>query len=105
VPPLLLQPLVENAIRHGLEPKVDGGHITVRAASEHGELLLEVADTGVGFDASVPPPNAADSSFGLAQVRERVATAYGGRGRVELTSTPGRGTVIRIHLPLASLNP
>ena len=105
VPPLLLQPLVENAIRHGLEPKVDGGHITVRAASEHGELLLEVADTGVGFDMSVPPPNTADSSFGLAQVRERVATAYGGRGRVELKSTPGSGTVIRIHLPLATLNP
>jgi sensor histidine kinase YesM len=105
VPPLLLQPLVENAIRHGLEPKVDGGHITVRAASSHGNLLLEVVDTGVGFDASVPPPNAADSSFGLAQVRERVATAYEGRGRVELTSTPGRGTVIRIHLPLASLDP
>jgi signal transduction histidine kinase len=59
----------------------------------------------VGFDASVPPPNAADSSFGLAQVRERVATAYEGRGRVELTSTPGRGTVIRIHLPLARLDP
>ncbi len=105
VPPLLLQPLVENAIRHGLEPQVDGGHITVRAAREHGELLLEVADTGVGFDASVPPPAGSDGSFGLAQVRERVATAYEGRGRVELTATPGAGTVIRIHLPLATLNP
>jgi len=105
VPPLLLQPLVENAIRHGLEPRVDGGHITVRAASDHGELLLEVSDTGVGFDASVPPPDTTDSSFGLAQVRERVATAYEGRGRVELTSAPGSGTVIRIHLPLAPLKP
>jgi sensor histidine kinase YesM len=104
VPPLLLQPLVENAIRHGLEPQVDGGHITVRAQSAPEGLLLEVSDTGIGFDPGAPRAASADSSFGLAQVRERVATAYDGHGRVEVSSTPGSGTVIRIHLPLAPPN-
>ena len=98
VPPLLLQPLVENAIRHGLEPQVDGGHITVRAMRDGAGIVLEVADTGAGFDPSAPAPTGG-SRFGLAQVRERVATAYEGRGHVALTSTPGRGTVIRLHLP------
>ena len=100
VPPLLLQPLVENAIRHGLEPQVDGGHITVRALREDANIVLEVADTGAGFD-PLAPVASGGSRFGLAQVRERVATAYDGQGRVELNATPGQGTLIRIHLPAA----
>ena len=100
VPPLLLQPLVENAIRHGLEPQVDGGHITVRALREDANIVLEVADTGAGFD-PLAPVASGGSRFGLAQVRERVATAYDGQGRVQLNATPGQGTVIRIHLPAA----
>ena len=88
----------EFAIRHGLEPQVDGGHITVRAQAEGAGVLLEVADTGAGFDPAAPATTGG-SHFGLAQVRERVATAYDGRGRVELRSAPGQGTVIRIHLP------
>ena len=98
VPPLLLQPLVENAIRHGLEPRVEGGHITVRARADGAGLLLEVSDTGAGFNPGAPAAGGG-SRFGLEQVRERVASAYGGRGRVELTSAPGHGTVIRVHLP------
>ncbi len=104
VPPLLLQPLVENAIRHGLEPRVEGGHITVRARQAGGDLELEISDTGIGFDPTSPTPGAADGSFGLEQVRERIASAYGGHGRVELASAPGSGTVIRIHLPLSTNN-
>jgi len=100
VPPLLLQPLVENAIRHGLEPQVDGGHITVRALRDGASIVLEVADTGAGFD-PLAPVASGGSRFGLAQVRERVATAYDGQGRVELNATPGQGTLIRIHLPAA----
>jgi signal transduction histidine kinase len=99
VPPLLLQPLVENAIRHGLEPRVPGGRINVVAA-QHGDMLrLEVADTGAGFDAGQAEPR--PGGFGLAQVRERVATAYGGRGRVSITSSPGAGTRVVLELPLA----
>lgn len=96
VPPLLLQPLVENAIRHGLEPSVEGGRIEVRAEQAADALVLSVVDTGVGFDPATLPRG----RFGLEQLRQRVATSSGGRGRVELHSAPGRGTTIRVHLPL-----
>ena len=103
VPPLLLQPLVENAIRHGLEPRVGGGRLTVTAAREGEALVLTVQDGGVGFE----PAQAAarEGSFGLAQVHERVASAYGGRGQVELQSRPGEGTTVRLRLPAAAATP
>jgi sensor histidine kinase YesM len=98
VPPLLLQPLVENAIRHGLEPKLDGGRIDIRASTTGtGQLLLEVIDTGVGMDAFSAAQ--CGSGFGLSQVRERVASLPGG-GRVDLSAQPGRGATVRIQLPL-----
>ena len=96
VPPLLLQPLVENAIQHGLEPRVPGGALTVRAWRQGDQLMLEVADTGVGFE----PANVRPDRFGLTQVRERVATAYRGAGKVEWHSAPGDGTQVRLALPL-----
>jgi sensor histidine kinase YesM len=109
LPPLLLQPLVENAIRHGLEPQVDGGRITVTARREGNHaLLIEVADTGAGMP---PEPHSAPNStppsggFGLAQVRERVASLPGRAGRVEVSSAPGEGTTIRLHLPLNMPHP
>ena len=97
VPPLLLQPLVENAIQHGLEPRVPGGALTVRAWRQGEHLMLEVADTGVGFD----PADVRPDRFGLTQVRERVATAYGGAGAVQWHSAPGAGTQVRLALPMA----
>jgi len=100
VPSLLLQPLVENSIKHGLEPKVEGGTITVRAQREGALLSLQVSDTGVGFDGSATPAH----GFGLAQVRERVAAAYADKGRVEQSSTPGQGTTTLLHLPLTPTN-
>nr|WP_295777999.1 histidine kinase [Rhodoferax sp.] len=100
VPSLLLQPLVENSIKHGLEPKVEGGTITVRARRAGGMLSLEVSDTGVGFDSTA----LASNGFGLAQVRERLAAAYEDKGRVEhTTSIPGRGTTTVLHLPLTAI--
>ena len=79
--PLLLQPLVENAVRHGLEPAIDGGRVDVRARIEDRRLMLLVEDTGVGFEAHGRTPSAAGAvhagGFGLLQVRERLATAYG----------------------------
>ena len=106
VPTLLLQPLVENAIRHGLEPCVAGGQITVSAARRGDTLMLTVCDSGAGFDpAAAAPTDSPASHFGLAQVRERVATAYGGRGRVDVQSQPGAGTTIRITLPLDADRP
>ncbi|MGR4867459.1 sensor histidine kinase [Variovorax sp. LARHSF232] len=102
VPPLILQPLVENSIRHGLEPKVEGGEIIVRAqkSSDGGQLLIEVCDTGVGIaDAQLPAVDG-NSSFGLAHVRERLATVYGSRGTLQLDALPAGGTRAILHIPL-----
>ena len=99
LPPLLLQPLVENAIRHGLEPKVSGGSVSVSARRVDRELVLEVRDTGVGFH-EAPMGH----GFGVAQVRERLATAYPGRSHLDLRSTPDTGTTARVHLPLVRAN-
>ena len=99
VPPLLLQPLVENAIRHGLEPKVEGGEIVVRARRE-GELLsIEVRDTGVGLDAA---PATEGTRFGLAQVRERLTAAHGTLGAMKLIADPAGGARATVIFPLKS---
>ena len=110
VPPLLLQPLVENAIRHGLEPQVAGGHIGVHASTRFGPdgalLVLEVVDTGVGLGASpAHDTNHPGSHFGLAQVRERLATLYGAQGTLELIAGNTRGTCARVTFPLNSSAP
>ncbi len=98
VPPLLLQPLVENAIRHGLEPAVDGGCVVVEARRDGARLVLEVRDTGVGLGAS---PHGDGTGFGLQQVRDRLRTLYGDRAGVALGPAPdGAGTVATLVLPL-----
>lgn len=103
VPPLLLQPLVENAIRHGLEPQVEGGAITVRARREAGDtgdvLVLQVLDTGVGMPADGTPASGA-GGFGVAQVRERLQALHGERASVALHGAPGGGTVALLRMPL-----
>jgi len=105
LPPLLLQPLVENSIKHGLEPKVDGGRIEVRATRDADELVLQVRDTGVGLADS-----ASDGTrFGLTQVRERLATLYGTRASLSLTpctdAEGGTLATIRLPLPAPAANP
>jgi signal transduction histidine kinase len=98
VPPLLLQPLVENSIKHGLEPSVAGGRIDVSATSENGDLLLCVRDTGAGLSEAQP----GGTKFGLVQVRERLATLYGTRASLTLspaTDAEG-GTLATIRLPM-----
>jgi signal transduction histidine kinase len=94
VPALLLQPLVENSLQHGLEPKVDGGSIAVQARLDGGTLRLEVIDTGVGLSEAAP-----GTGFGLAQVRERLATAYGARGSIQLLANDAGGSRATITLP------
>ena len=96
VPPLLLQPLVENCIRHGLEPSREGGEVRVMARRGAGvqDLELEVSDTGVGCAPSPTP------GFGLTQVRERLATAYPGRAALDWQASPGGGTRALLTLPL-----
>ena len=109
VPPLLLQPLVENAISHGLEPHVAGGHITVRAwvspgQQGHGDTLhLQVTDTGVGLGNA--PAGAHHTGFGLAHVRERLATAYGAEGTLTLIANNPTGTSATVQFPLKNTAP
>jgi signal transduction histidine kinase len=100
VPPLLLQPLVENSIKHGLEPSVAGGRIDVSASSDNGDLLLQVRDTGAGLSDAQP----GGTKFGLVQVRERLATLYGARASLTLSNATdnGGGTLAVIRLPMNS---
>src|SRR5690606_16113501 len=96
VPALLVQPLVENAIRHGLEPSARGGELRVSAAMQGHQLVLEVSDDGIGSEAP------ARAGFGLSQVRERLQALHGGAARLEWHSAPGQGTHARLVLPLPS---
>lgn len=92
-PPMLLQPLVENAVRHGIEPKIGGGEIFIRARIENGKLHCEVRDDGVGIQV-------ADSGgAGLVNVRERLATLFGEQGRLSLHNGAHGGTVATLELP------
>jgi sensor histidine kinase YesM len=103
VPPLLLQPLVENAIKHGLEPKVEGGRIDIRAERDGSSLRLSVRDTGVGLGDGTQP--ATGSQFGLQQVRERLSALYGARAELALAPAADDegGTLATITLPLQAL--
>ncbi|MFG6487280.1 sensor histidine kinase [Roseateles sp. BYS78W] len=99
IPPLLLQPLVENAIKHGLEPHEAGGELRVSAARDGERLVLEVADSGAGLGDTSALADVG-TGFGLAQVRERLAHRYGDTARFELKPKPGGGSVARIEIPL-----
>lgn len=98
VPSLLLQPLVENAIQHGLLPRAARGRLTVSAQCDDGDLVLEVHDDGVGM------ADDADAGIGLSNVRARLAQLYGGRQTFTLAPGSDGGTVATVRLPL-SLRP
>ena len=102
VPPLLLQPLVENAIKHGLEPAVAGGHVQVSAAREGNELVLRVQDSGAGL-AAAGGGDGDPTKFGLTQVRARLTTLYGTRASLVLADAAGAqgGTLATVRLPMA----
>jgi signal transduction histidine kinase len=104
VPPLLLQPLVENAVKHGLEPKRGPGLIRVQATTEGDELVLRVTDTGIGPQAAAANATAG-TGFGLAQVRERLTTLYGSSAslRLEPGTADAGGTVVTLRWPLSAV--
>ncbi|UXH79884.1 sensor histidine kinase [Roseateles amylovorans] len=101
VPPLLLQPLAENAIKHGLEPHVGGGLLRIGARVEAAELILEVDDDGRGLDPQASP--SPGGGFGTQQVRERLAVAFGAAATLELSARPEGGTRARIRIPRQAL--
>ncbi|MBI3157071.1 MAG: sensor histidine kinase [Burkholderiales bacterium] len=94
-PPMMIQTLVENAIKHGLEPKPEGGHLAVKAQVVHGKLAVSVADSGMGFGRAPT----AGTGVGLANIRERLQLLYGGRAALTVTENPGGGTVATITVP------
>ncbi len=108
VPSMLLQPLLENSIKHGLEPRIEGGTVTLRSRiTQEGRLLVEVEDDGVGMapDRQIGGAEAArlvrpGTGIGMRNVRERMEVLYGDTAEVEIESRPGRGTKVRLLMPV-----
>ncbi len=98
VPSMLLQPLVENSIKHGLSRKVGGGRITIRSRMQDGHAVIEVHDDGLGMTGD-RLEKALGGGIGLSNVNERLRTIYGATYRLKLTSTPGEGTCARVEIP------
>ena len=98
-PSMMIQTLVENAIKHGLEPKPEGGALSVRAEVQHGKLAVTVADTGVGFGKAAT----AGTGVGLANVRERLQLLYGNKASLSVRENSGGGTAVTITVPYKSI--
>jgi two-component system LytT family sensor kinase len=98
VPSMLLQPLVENSIKHGLARKVGGGRITIKAMLHDGHTVIEVHDDGLGMTED-RLEHAMDGGIGLSNVNERLRTIYGANYHLKLTSVPGQGTCARVEIP------
>jgi uncharacterized membrane protein len=94
-PPMMLQSLVENAIKHGLEPKPEGGSLTLTANVSHGLLRVTVADTGLGFGVGTTP----GTGVGLGNVRERLAALYAGQAHLVVEANTPTGTIATIEVP------
>jgi two-component system LytT family sensor kinase len=98
VPSMILQPLVENSIKHGFSRKVGGGRITIRSVRQNAHAIIEVEDDGLGMtDAQLN--TALTDGIGLSNVNERLSVIYGAAYRLKLSSVPGIGTIIRLEIP------
>jgi sensor histidine kinase YesM len=100
--PLLLQPLVENAVKYGLEPKIDGGMIAIRVRALDGAVVVEVDDDGIGLSAKTTAR--AGTGTGISNIRERLTAIYGTRAALDVTekTSPQCGTVSSITLQLSA---
>jgi two-component system LytT family sensor kinase len=98
VPSMLLQPIVENCLKHGLAPKMGGGKIQLRTTTREGRLHIEIEDNGVGISEE-KMPHVYVEGIGLSNVRERLRVLYGTDFNLDIQSRPGEGTVIRIDVP------
>ena len=94
-PPMMIQSLVENAIKHGLEPKAEGGALVVSAEIVDGRLAVTVADTGLGFGKA----DTAGTGIGLANIRERLKLLYGDKASMVVADNQPSGTVVTLTVP------
>jgi sensor histidine kinase YesM len=97
IPPMLIQPLVENAVMHGIEPKVEGGTVVVRARRTDAGLCVEVLDDGAGLMSAAPRPG---GGVGLSNLRERLRTLHGNSAQVQLLENQDGGVTSRLILPI-----
>jgi two-component system, LytTR family, sensor kinase len=103
VPAMLLQPLVENSIKHGLASKVEGGSIYLRSRLSTQHLIVEVEDDGVGMGAAQlieKPDGLGGTGIGMANVAERLKVLYGDTAKMTIDSHGGSGTLVRLRLPI-----
>jgi len=105
VPSMLLQPMVENAIKHGLAPRLEGGQIFVRAHAVDGRIAIEIQDNGIGIP-SERLREVYGGGIGISNVIERLRLLYGDQFKMDIRSQEGQGTVIHIEIPeLAPVEP
>jgi Histidine kinase/Histidine kinase-, DNA gyrase B-, and HSP90-like ATPase len=100
-PGMMIQTLVENAIKHGLEPKPEGGTLTVKAEIVHGKLAVSVADTGLGFGKAAT----AGTGVGLANIRERLQLLHGTQASLKVAENQPSGTRVTVSVPYRTLTP
>jgi two-component system, LytTR family, sensor kinase len=104
VPSMILQPLIENSIKHGLSRKIGGGRITIKTLRRDGHAVIEVHDDGLGMSEerlghALETSGSASGGIGLSNVNERLRTIYGAHYQLKLTSVPGKGTCAHVEIP------
>jgi signal transduction histidine kinase len=99
LPSLILQPLVENAVKHGISPKLGGGRVTIEARVDNGDLRLAIRDTGVGI---ADEQRLFERGVGLRNVRDRLLHLYGIEYAPQIRSRPGAGTTVSLRIPVAA---
>jgi two-component system LytT family sensor kinase len=100
VPSMILQPLVENAVKHGFASRVEGGSIYLRSRCAEHRLVIEVEDNGVGMPVEGASASSAGTGIGMVNVTERLQVVYGDAAEIGIESQPNRGTLIRLVLPV-----
>ena len=103
VPSMLLQPLVENSIKHGISSKIEGGSIYLRSRVTESLMIIEVEDDGVGMgfaSSQLSTRSRAGTGIGMANVAERLQVLYGDTATMTVDSREGKGTLVRLRLPV-----
>jgi sensor histidine kinase YesM len=94
IPPLLIQPLVENAVKHGLEPSISGGEVSIRAVRDGDTVRITVADSGMGIDET-----GRGNNIGLSNIKQRLELMYGNAGQLFLEENKPRGVKVVVEIP------